>query len=110
MKIDLRKSAVFLALVANVSLTACASDLAHRNFKNIMQLEVGKPIDHPYITRNEYPSRRVASRVLPNGNTEEEFKSGRGLRCRVFFEIDNKAQKIVGWRYEGGQEDCAIVP
>ena len=92
------------------SLTACASGRAHQNLKNIMQLEVGKPIDDPYLTRNEYPGQRVASRVLSNGNLEEEFQAGRGSRCRVFFEIDNKAKRIVGWRYEGSDDDCAIVP
>lgn len=104
------RNCVLLALVLLISLTACASGRAHQNFKNIMQLEVGKPVNHPYLTRNEYPGRRVASRVLPNGNIEEEFKAGIGLRCRVFFEIDNQAKKIVGWRYEGTEQDCAIVP
>ena len=93
-----------------VALTACASERAHQNFKNIMQLEVGKSIDYPHLTRNEYPTRRVATRTLPNGNTEEEFRAGEGLKCRVFFEIDNKSQKIVAWRYEGTDQICAIRP
>lgn len=91
-------------------LAACSFLDAHQNFKDIMQLDVGRSIDDPYNTRNRYRDRRVASRALPNGNTEEEFKAGIGLKCRVFFEIDNKAAKIVGWRYEGSKEDCAIVP
>ena len=92
------------------ALTACAPGRAHENFIDIMQHDVGKRIDDPYLTRTQYPDRRVASRALPDGNTEEEFKAGEGLKCRVFFEIDNKTQKIVGWRYEGSDDICAIRP
>jgi hypothetical protein len=91
-------------------LSGCASLDAHENFKNVMQLEVGKPIDDPYLTRNEYPKRLIASRAMANGNTEQEFQAGRGLNCRVFFEIDNKERKIASWRYEGSKDECAIVP
>src|SRR6266496_2986853 len=87
-----------LAALLAVSLLSCAS--GHDNFVNGMQAEVGKDIDNPYLTRNQYPTRRAASRVLPNGNTEEEFHTG-WPGCKVFFEIDNQARKIVGWRYEG---------
>jgi len=96
------------AIVVSVP-TACAFD-PHENFKNIMQVQVGRGIEDPNNTRNRYPHRFIASNVLRNGNVEEEFQAGRGLRCRVFFEIDNKAQEIVGWRYEGNEDDCAIVP
>jgi hypothetical protein len=91
---------------------ACASpsELSHQNFKEAMQLQVGRSIEDRYLSRNRYPARHVASKALLNGNTEEEFYAGHGLRCRVFFEIDNKAGKIVGWRYEGTKEDCAIPP
>lgn len=99
-----------LPVILCASLVACASGGSHENFMNIMQLQVGKSTDNPYLTRNRYPDRRVDSRVLQNGNVEEEFQAGHKLRCRVFFEIDNKAAKIVGWRYEGSSEDCAIVP
>jgi hypothetical protein len=99
-----------LAIILSVSLTACASGRAHENFKNIMSGQVDRKIDDPDIERNRYSNLRVGTKKLLNGNIEEEFRSGRGLRCRVFFEIDNKAAKIIGWRYEGSDEDCAIVP
>ena len=108
--IPLLRLYLVLPIALCISLTACASGGAHKNFKNIMSGQVGRSADDPDIERNRYRNLRIGSRTLPNGNTEEEFKSGRGLRCRVFFEIDNKAGKIVGWRYEGSREDCAIVP
>lgn len=83
---------------------------AHQNFLNIYQLQVGSDIANPNSMRNRYPQRRVSMKVLANGNTEEEFQAGRELRCRVFFEIDNKAKKIMAWRYEGTEQDCGIAP
>lgn len=100
---------MLLTLVLLMSLTACATDRAHQNFKNIMQGNVGRNLDDAYIYRNRNRNLYVATRPLPNGNVEEEFRGGRGPTCRIFFEIDNKAKKIVGWRYEGTQDDCAIV-
>lgn len=99
-----------LAVVLATSLTACASGSAQQNFKNTMQANVGRSLDDRYIYRNRDRDLLVSTKLLSNGNIEEEFKAGRSLRCRVFFEIDNKAQRIVGWRYTGTEEDCAIVP
>jgi hypothetical protein len=99
------------ALVAIVSLGACAPGrVAHENFLESMQIQVGRDIANPNLMRNRYPERRVSTKVLQNGNTEEEFLDGIGLKCRVFFEIDNKTAKVVAWRYEGTQRYCAIVP
>jgi hypothetical protein len=91
-------------------LCACAVLDAHENFKEIMQGEVGKSVDNPYLTRNQYRNRLVNTRQLANGNVEEEYKTGRGLRCRTFFELDQKSGKVASWRYEGTKDDCAIVP
>lgn len=106
------KGPALLSVFLPISLTACGSpgEVSHQNFKNIMQIDVGTSIQNPDAYRNRYPGRRVASKALPNGNTEEEFEGGRRLRCRVFFEINNKTAKIAGWRYEGSKEDCAITP
>ena len=97
-------------ITLGASLAACASGNSNENFKNIMSGQVGRTTDDPDIERNRYRNLQVGTKMLPNGNAEEQFKSGRGLRCRVFFEIDNKAAKIVGWRYEGSDEDCTITP
>jgi len=94
--------------------TACATlDAyfdAHENSKTVMQLQVGRDISNPNLTRNRYRERLVGVKPLQNGIVEEEFLSGRDLRCRVFFTFDEQSQKIVGWRYEGTKDECAIVP
>jgi hypothetical protein len=110
MMMTLGRSSILFALVLSTSLTACASGRAHQNFKTIVQSDVGRSLDDPYIYRNRSRNLYVVTKSLPNGNVEEEFRGGRGPTCRVFFEIDNKAQKIVGWRYSGSEEDCAVVP
>ena len=93
-----------------VLLPACGEFDPHQNFLTANQLDVGRSVDDLYAWRNRYPDRVIAKRVLANGNVEEEMKSGRGFRCRTFFEIDPKERKIVGWRYEGSKFDCAIPP
>lgn len=77
---------------------------------HIMQIDVGRSVDDKYIYRNRVRSLYVGAKPLPNGNVEEEFRGGRGPTCRVFFEIDNQARKVVGWRYTGTEADCGIVP
>ena len=99
-----------IALLVVAALASCSSDRAHENYEYAMQLEVGKPINDRYLTRNEYPDRLLSKRTLPNGHVEEEYESGIGLRCHTFFEIDQTAEKIVAWRYEGTKDDCAVRP
>jgi hypothetical protein len=100
---------VLIVCVLSLSVAACASGRGHRNYKNVMQSELGKSAIDPYAYRNHYRERRLSSRKLANGNLEEEFWDGRGGRCRTFFEIDSITQKIVGWRYEGTEEECWIL-
>lgn len=108
---NLERHAVACTLALCISLTACAgSRSAHENFNITMQLDVGRSLDDPYIYRNRVRSLYVGTNPLPNGNVEEEFRGGRGPTCRVFFEIDNRARKVVGWRYTGTEADCGIVP
>jgi hypothetical protein len=75
-----------------------------------MQLDVGQKADEQYAYRNRSRNLYVATRKLPNGNMEEEYEGGLGLKCRVFFEIDESAGKIVSWRHEGPDNICAITP
>ena len=98
------------ALLFFLPLAGClfAAGTGHENFKNMMQSNVGKSMDDPYVYRNRYRSLLMGTRELPNGNIEEKFN--RHPRCPVFFEIDKKARTIVGWRYEGTDHDCVIVP
>lgn len=91
-------------------LAACAlpSEVNHDNFKSRMQANVGRPLTDPYLSLNRYPERKRGSKALPNGNIEQEYVTGYKWRCRVFWEIDPRANRIVGWRYEGTKEDCSI--
>lgn len=98
------------AVALSLSLTSCAAGRGHQNFINIMQGNVGRSLDDPYIYLNRNRNLYVTSKVLPNGNVEQEFDGGRGPTCKVFFEIDKTERKVVGWRYEGSGEDCAITP
>lgn len=106
------RGAVVALLLLSGKLAGCAwpSEISHRNFKTIMAGNVGRSLDDLYIYRNRNWNFFVTTTHLTNGNVEEEFRAGRGPTCRVFFEIDDKAKKIVGWRYTGTQEDCSIVP
>lgn len=102
-------SALFFATAVG-----CATD-AHQNFKNIMSLALGKSADGRYEFRNQYRDRLIGVRDLGNGNIEEEFElNGRkspNLKCLVYFEIDQAAQKIVSWRFEEREKGfCKVVP
>ena len=99
-----------IALTLSALLTACLYTSGHKVFLHNMQFEVGKSADDPYSYRNLYRRRLLSAKDLPNGNLEEEFPDGRRERCRVFFEIDKVARKIVSWRYEGTEDDCATTP
>lgn len=107
MKLATLRSILVLALYA--SLSACATGVAHENFKKVMDRQVGKSADDPGAYLVYYRESRIGAKVLPNGNTEEQYRAGRGS-CRVYFEVAKTTRKIVGWRYEGTQDDCAIVP
>ncbi len=90
------------------SLPSCSSVTPHENFKSHMQFNVGKRADDPSSYLSRYPQRIAGSRTLANGNIETEYR--RSDTCRVFFEIDDKTRIIVGWRFEGSERDCEIVP
>jgi hypothetical protein len=46
---------------------------------------------------------------LPNGNVENWYKYYYGT-CIYIFEIDRKSRRIIGWRIEGSDRDCLLVP
>lgn len=98
-----------LALVLCTSLSACATGRAHENFKKVMDRQVGKSADDPGAYLVYYKERRVGATMLPNGNSEEKYRAGRDP-CRVYFQVDKATRKIIGWRYEGSEQNCVIVP
>ncbi len=98
-----------LALILSVLCTACISGRAHENFKNAMQRQIGKSADDPNTPiTGGYPRDIGAEISLPNGNIEREYRFGPS--CTVYFAIDKVSQKIIGWRYEGTEETCVLVP
>lgn len=106
-KIGRLAAVVFFAL----PIVGCASyspEARHEGFKNLYGYQVGKKVEDSWLAR--YPESVVGSRVLPNGHTEIEFRPTtiRPGGCRVFY--DTEAGVIVGWRFEGSEEDCGIVP
>ena len=102
---------IFLHFVVgglSIALGACASGRAHDNFKQSVQWDIGKSASDPNVLINRYPEDRGASKPLPNGNTEQEYRFRRG--CLVYFEIDSNSKNIIGWRYEGSEDACVLVP
>jgi len=73
-----------------------------------MEFNVGSSIDKPREPGVALPKYLLGSRTLQNGNIENEYQD-RGT-CRYFFEFNPETRIIVGWRYEGSEKDCAIVP
>jgi hypothetical protein len=88
-------------------LSACSSLTPHENFKSHMSRNIGRNIDDP-ATIWVNPHALVASKSLPNGNIENEYRLYGS--CRYFFEVDARTRKIVSWRFEGSEHDCIINP
>jgi hypothetical protein len=97
-----------LLILAQVWLAACATGAAHENFVTTMGGQVGRSASDPNISINRYRERRGSVANLASGNAEQHYRFG--PRCDVYFEIDRTSQKVVGWRYVGNKDDCAIVP
>ncbi len=97
----------FATVVLVLALVGCATGRAHENFKNMMARNVGRSADDPAVVFNYYKRYRGPSTPLANGNSEQSWIYG---KCRVFFEVSKDTRKIVEWRYEGGPDDCAVVP
>ena len=103
----MRRISVPLVLLCGF-VSACAAGRAHQNFKNHFQWDVGRSAEDPQVSFNYYREDRGPATVLPNGNSEQQYHFGTG--CEVFFEIGKESKKIVGWRYEGTEETCVLVP
>jgi len=81
----------------------------HENFKAHHATKVGRKVDDPDLIRTNYTNPRdlISTREMPSGIAEMTF-GNRGT-CRVTYQVDG-SKTIVGWRYEGSERDCAIVP
>lgn len=89
-------------------LPSCSSVTPHENFKAHMSHNVGMRIDESRGDNWAIQKYLVNTVWHSNGNVENEYEF-RGT-CRYFFEFDPKTRIIVGWRFEGSEHDCEIVP
>ncbi|MCA1803866.1 MAG: hypothetical protein LC646_00520 [Xanthomonadaceae bacterium] len=99
---------VMICLMLSPLLSCSVLPTPHENFKRAMQSNIGKREDSETSYLLRYPEDVLGSATLPNGNIETEFFQSR--KCRVFFEINPATRIIVGWRFEGSERDCVIVP
>lgn len=97
-----------LLLIATLTACSCSAVTPHENFKNFLKHNVGKRASDPSSDVARYPELLVGKRVLENGNTENKYQWVRG--CFYFYEIEKNTEVIVGWRFEGSEKDCQIVP
>ena len=108
----MRTGGVF-ALICAVVISGCSlgAGMSQDNFREIYSGKVGRSIDDPSLLVGNYPKKEVGSRTLPNGNIEMEFDmENPGGQCRIFYEVDPQSRIIVAWRFEGGDEACAVPP
>jgi len=88
-------------------LSSCSVLAPHENFKVHMRSDIGESVDAPNTWAGPH-FRAIDVKVLPNGNIENEYEF-RGS-CRYFFEFNPETRIIIGWRFEGREKDCAIMP
>jgi len=97
-----------LLCITLVALAACATPERHDAFKQVMARQIGKKADDPDFYPVFYKLRGGASKQLPNGNEEAEYKTGRNERCSLFFEIHPVSHQVVRWRFDGSDKDCIV--
>ena len=91
-------------------LAGCASTGAEQeNFRQVMDRQVGKGIDDADAYPVFYRLRELNSKSLPNGNLQQQYAAGRNGRCKLYFEVEPRARRIVRWSSEGGERDCVIT-
>ncbi len=100
-----------LAVIAALGLVgACATPRGNEVFVRVMDSQVGKLADEPDFYPLYYRLPAVDAKTLANGNTEEQYRAGPRGECRVFFELTRGERRVVKWRSEGGDRECAILP
>jgi hypothetical protein len=90
-------------------MSACTSITPHQNFKESLQLHLGRSMDFtPEI------KKLLVSKVLPSGNIEYSYSQrwhGRGA-CTEFYEVDASTQKIirVDFKAQDPERECILPP
>lgn len=99
----------YLLIAVPASVVACISTVTpHDNFVSLMNHNFGSSLDAPRVSGSTHPKYLITTRSLPDGQAENEYR-GRGT-CKKFFQFDPKTRIITGFRFEGSDSDCAIVP
>lgn len=96
-----------LLIVTILASYGCGSFMSpHENFKSHMSSVVGEKISTPSNWAQK--DRLVSISFLRNGN--EEYKYRFRDTCFYFFEVKKNTEVVVGWRFEGSEDDCVINP
>ena len=94
-----------VAIVIVLVTSSCSSITPQENFTNTMQSNVGKTFHDPDVKWTK-EDRLNGQTTLKNGHVEYEYSMYR--QCHYYFEVDPKNDLIVGWRFEGNDNDCKI--
>lgn len=105
---------VILIVALSIVMAGCVTASPHEIFKDALYGKhpwpprIGHNIDNIERGSLPAPENLIAVHHLPNGNIEMEY--GHLWACRYFYEIDSKTRKIVGARFEGGEDNCVWIP
>ena len=102
-------TAAIISLTVGVLMFGCSTLTPHENFIAVHSGKIGRYVDDPDMIRSNFmnPRNLVFIAHLANGRKEMIFFYRRS--CRYIYEVDEN-RRIVSWRYEGLERDCAIVP
>lgn len=105
----LKVSMLFLLFSSMISCTSTFyPGSCHDNFKALHQTAIGKSLDDPNNFYTRYKDYYREHQILPSGNIEY-VQDGFGT-CKEFYEVNLTSRTIVGWRFEGKEQDCEICP
>lgn len=100
------KYKIYVFLTISIFVVSCGNISPHENFKIHMSNLIGKRIHDSPLWIQE--GRKVSTRSIDNGNIEYKYTLVRS--CFYIVEVDSKSGVIVGWHFEGSEEDCVIPP
>jgi hypothetical protein len=102
----MKRSSIFLTGIFLMALqSSCSSVTPHENFMHHLAVEVGRNIYEIDWNRSAHLLSTVN---LPNGHLLYTYAyTG---TCRVMFEVVPETNIISSAKWEGSENDCAIVP
>jgi hypothetical protein len=105
----------FIGMGMSLLLVSCVSFTPpYQNFQDIHRMHIGRKVNDPGLVANGFvdPVDFVKVVRLPNGHDEYYHRGHyRGhSTCLEIYEVDPETLIIVGFRWEGTEKDCGIVP